>query len=154
MPTHYSTQLTLVRAGKRSEQTSQGDTKALMWDYVVPAATNPIADLIVLGLLPAGARLQGGRESHSAMGASATGAISLYVASGPDLTDLGAAVASSDLQAAVTYTSAGTNVIGLTEATLLYYVTLTPVLLVTTVAGAAFPAAGTLKGHIDYAVAH
>lgn len=153
MATIYSAQLASVRAGKRAESYHDVNGKSLVWNVVL-AAQAGIGDLIVLGHLPQNAILKGGRESHSAMGASATGAISLYLVADPATYELGAAVASSDLQAAVTYTSAGTNTFGLTEATLLYYVTPSPVLVVTTIAGAVFPAAGTLKGHLDYAVAH
>ena len=158
MATIYSDQLTRVRSGRNLKANEMaGKTRVINWDFASLPAGN-IGDVLVCGRIRAYERVIQGREFHSAMGGSATGAYSTY-AIGVDGMTLGAVITANKYLSAITFVAAGQNELASTLAqnALVEEVNtgvatgsgLTPdVFLCCVNAGSAFATAGRITGYL------
>jgi hypothetical protein len=108
MATVYSDQLTRQRLGRNLKANEwAGKVRPVVWTFASLPAGN-IGDVLVCGRIRNGERVMQGREFHSAMGGTATGAYSTY-AIGVDGNSLGAVITAGKYLAAITFVSAGQN---------------------------------------------
>ena len=149
MATVYSDGFTKVRAGRliQSNET-RGKVRTLNWDFASLPAGN-IADVLVCGILPKGARVLQGREFHSAMGGSATGAYGVY-AIDTDGLSLGTVVDDDKFLTATSFVAAGQTDIAntlalfaISEQAADYFVTVLN-------ASSAFATAGRIAGWLNF----
>src|SRR5262247_1009972 len=152
MATIYGTQIALNRTGREMQPNYHwGKCRIAAWDHTL-AAQAAINDVVVVGKLPARARVIFGREFHSAMttgGAAATGQLGSYAVASDGIT-LGAVVDDDKWQAAVTYDAAGNNDIANTLATFALDEETQDVFIAYKVTVEAFAAAGRLAGFLVY----
>jgi hypothetical protein len=148
MATLFSDELTRLRAGRnyRSNEMS-GKARILKWDFASLPAGN-IADVLCCGIIRKDERVVQGREFHSAMGGTATGAYSTYALSG-DKTNIGAVITAGKYLAAITFVAAGQNEIASTLAqNALVEESVADVMLCCVNAGSAFATAGRIAGYL------
>lgn len=95
---------------------ARGKVRTMVWDFIVPAGGAAINDVIVLGVLPKGARVLGGREWHQAMSTgagAATGQIGIY---SRDIANALTVVDDDAYLAATSFDAAGATDLANTEA--------------------------------------
>ena len=115
MATLFSDELTRLRAGRNYKSNEMGGkVRILKWDFASLPAGN-IGDILCCGILRKDERVLLGREFHSAMGGTATGAYSTFTLSA-DKTNIGAIITAGKYLAAVTFVAAGQNFIASTLA--------------------------------------
>ncbi|MGH6782818.1 MAG: hypothetical protein ACREB5_12025 [Sphingomonadaceae bacterium] len=149
MATIYSDGFTKVRAGRELQANeARGKARLLQWDFA-SLPVGAIGDVLVCGILPARARIIQGREFHSAMGGTATGAYSTFGIASDGLT-LGAIITAGKYLAAITFVAAGQNEIASTLAQNALVEESTDVLLCCVNASTAFATAGRVAGYVLY----
>src|SRR5262245_48099746 len=147
MATFYSDGFTKIRSGRRLQANEAGGkARVLTWDFASLAAST-LGDLFVCGLIKARERVILGRESHSAMGGSATGAYGTYAVAS-DGVSIGAVDSAGRFLAAITHVAAGTNLLADTIAQNVLFEAPTDLFLVITNAGSAMATAGRLTGFL------
>lgn len=115
MATIYSDFVTRQRAGRLlPSNLVGGKVRIATWDFASLPAGN-IGDVLVCFKLFKDERFVFGKEFHSAMGGSATGAYGTYSV-GTDGLTLGAVDSSGRFLAAITFVAAGQNDLGATQA--------------------------------------
>jgi hypothetical protein len=108
MATVYSDQLVRVRAGRNLKSNEQaGKVRPIVWNFASLPAGN-IGDILVCGRIRKDERVIQGREFHSAMGGSATGAYSTFTIASDGI-GLGAIITAGKYLAAITFVAAGQN---------------------------------------------
>jgi hypothetical protein len=147
MATLYSDGITIARLGRRTQPNQQrGKSDTLAWIFASLPAGN-IGDLLVCAKLFKGDRVISGREQHSAMGGTATGAYGTYAVAADGIT-LGAVDSGARFLAATSHVAAGTTVIADTIALGAMFEAPTDLYVVCTNAASAFATAGVIQGHI------
>jgi len=148
MATLYSDGFTKIRAGRNLNANEvSGKARILMWNFASLPAGN-IADVLVCGIIRKNERVIQGREFHSAMGGSATGAYSTYAILS-DGVSLGAVITAGKYLAAVTFVAAGQNEIANTLAVnALTEESAASVFLCCVNASSAFATAGQIAGYV------
>ena len=115
MATLFSDQLTKVRAGRNLKANEwEGKLRIFMWNFASLPAGN-IGDVLVCARIPKDFRAVQGREFHSAMGGTATGAYSTFAIANDGI-GLGAIITAGKYLAAITFVAAGQNEIASTLA--------------------------------------
>ena len=148
MANFFSDEFTRIRAGRNLQANEmQGKVRVLKWNFASLAASG-IGDTFVCGKIRKNERVLQGREFHSAMGGTATGAYSTF-AVGADGVSLGAIITAGKYLAAITFVAAGQNEIASTLAqNALVEESAADVLLVCVNASTAFATAGRIAGYL------
>ena len=143
--TYYSAQVTLTRAGTLNPSASQGALQVQYFYYLVPAATLAVADLLMLGVMPDGARFLGGKMIHSAGGVAVTANIGDYT-----IVTAPVVITAAKYGALTDMTLAGHQDFGELPTTGFGGLETDDVYLGLVTAAQIFPAAGTLMGYYRY----
>src|SRR6266571_215113 len=105
MATFFSDEFTRFRAGRNYRSNElQGKLRVLKWDFASLAAST-LADIFMCGIIRKDERVLFGREFHSAMGGTATGAYSTFALSA-DRTNIGAIITAGKYLAATSFVAA------------------------------------------------
>lgn len=150
---YYGVEITSILDGDVVDVNKDGGrVRSKYFTYTIPAGNIATAKVIALALLPKGARVIGGAIKFSAMSGSATLSLGLF---GADASGkIGTATNDS-----ATFFLSGISVVGAGVDTFAemsandantMYLTEKQVILAGTTGGSAFPAAGTLVGHVKY----
>lgn len=152
MATVYSDQFTKVRNGRRLQPNEdRGLIQSMFWNFASLPAGN-IADVLVCGILPKGARVVGGLECHSALtsgGATATASVGTYLIASDGIT-LGAADSAARFLAATSVEAAGSTVLANTIALGFGFEATLDLFVVVVNSVEAFATAGQVIGRLDY----
>lgn len=147
MATLFSDGWTKIRAGRNLQANEwYGKGRIIQWDFASLPAGN-IGDVLVCGKIRANERVVQGREFHSAMGGSATGAYSTFTPSSDGL-GIGAIITAGKYLAAITFVAAGQNELANTLALNAMAVEANDVFLCCVNASSAFATAGRVAGYL------
>lgn len=147
MATLFSDGWTKIRAGRNLQSHEwYGKARVVQWNFASLPAGN-IGDVLVCAKLRANERVLQGREFHSAMGGTATGAYSTFAVSQDGL-GIGAIITAGKYLAAVTFVAAGQNEIASTLAQNAMAVETTDVFVCCVNASTAFATAGQITGYL------
>jgi hypothetical protein len=143
--TYFATQITNTRAGTLNPSTTGGPLVVKYFDYTIPAATLAVADLLMWGFIPKGARFREGLVHASAMGVAATANIGSYtVVAAPVV------ITAAKYGALTDMTLVSRQTFGQTIALSYGVLETTDVYIGIVTAAQICPAAGTFKGEYSY----
>ena len=148
MATFFSDEFTRFRAGRNYRSNElQGKLRVLKWDFASLAAST-LADIFMCGIIRKDERVLFGREFHSAMGGTATGAYSTFALSA-DRTNIGAIITAGKYLAATSFVAAGqTDLANTLTLNALAEETSADVALCCVNAGSAMATAGRIAGFL------
>jgi hypothetical protein len=153
--TVYSDQLTSIRSNRRVKPNEAGGGRLMpiFWNFASLPAGN-IADVLVCGIIPKGARVLYGLECHSALSSgagTATGSYGTYLI-GSDGVTLGAVDSAARFLAASSFEAAGSTVLANTIALGHGFEATADVFLVCVNSVEAFATAGQVTGFLALAL--
>ncbi len=145
--TYYGAQVTKLRAGALNPSTDCGPLVRQYFYYLVPAATLAVADLLMWGVIPKGARFFGGKVEASAHGVATVANIGSYTTAAAPVVISAAKFGTLTDMTLISYQNFGETVaksFGVLQTTDMYIGIVT--------ATAIAPAAATFTGYYDYLI--